>query len=413
MTSRERVMRALNFEDTDRVPKDLGGMLSTGISCFAYPGLVRALGLPPRRPRVHDTSQMLALPEMDVLDALGCDVVPVFQYWNVTAAFEQAERWFPYDFNGRLDARVLDPGAFKTQADGSIVQPAWNIRMPVDAYVFDAEHGGQPLDLSTDPPEPNLDALAATLEAGLLTREQVHETAELCRRVRNATDKAVFFNGPTAGIAISAYGGLGVFPLLCLIKPEFVKELHELVTDYVVRQLERLLPAVAPYIDIYISGCDDWGSQQQTFAPPAVFRELFQPYYRKVNDAVHAFAPEAKRFIHTCGAVYDVIDDIIDSGFDILNPVQWTAGGRSYRAWKDKCRGRIALWGGGVNTQGTLAYGSVEDVEREVREIVACLREDGGFVFNAIHNILAEVAPEKVVAMYRTAERAGAARAAT
>jgi len=142
MTSRERVLKALAFEETDRVPRDLGAMRSTGISAFAYPKLVEALGLPPRRPRVHDTGQMLALPEVDVLDALGCDVVTIDG--GVTNAFEEPEKWHDYDFGGRLPARVLHPKAFETQPDGSVLQ--WkSTRMPPTSYVFNAEHSGQPL----------------------------------------------------------------------------------------------------------------------------------------------------------------------------------------------------------------------------------------------------------------------------
>ena len=98
---------------------------------------------------------------------------------------------------------------------------------------------------------------------------------------------------------------------------------------------------------------------------------------------------------------------IIESGFNILNPAQWPAGGKTFKEWKDKARNRISLWGGGVNAQHTLPWGSVEDVVREVKEIVQYMRQDGGYVFNSIHNILAEIEPEKIIAMYKTAELHG------
>src|SRR5512143_3231158 len=119
-TSRERVLQSLNFEAPDRVPKDLGGMLSSSISGFAYPRLVEALGLPPRLPRMYDTGQMLAMPDLDVLDALGCDCVVVT--YGATNAIEQPGYWHEYDFNGRLPALVHNPWAFETQEDGSILQ---------------------------------------------------------------------------------------------------------------------------------------------------------------------------------------------------------------------------------------------------------------------------------------------------
>ncbi|NIA12432.1 MAG: hypothetical protein GWP08_00020 [Nitrospiraceae bacterium] len=168
-------------------------------------------------------------------------------------------------------------------------------------------------------------------------------------------------------------------------------------------QIARLLTEIHPYIDIYFVCSDDWGTQAQTLCPPAIYERLFLPYYRRINDTIHAIAPKTKTFLHSCGAIYDILDLIVDSGFDIVNPVQWTAGGHSYQEWKDKVRGRAALWGGGINAQQTLPLGTVADIEREVREIVAYMRKGGGFVFTSIHNILAEISPEKVIALYKTA----------
>jgi len=401
MTGRERVLAALRFEQTDRVPLDLGGMPSTNISCFAYPALVKALGLPWRRPRVYDTGQMLALPETDVLDALQCDVITLQP--TLTNAFPQPELWHLYDFGGRLDSEVLDPAMFETREDGTVFQPCNNSKMPPDAYVFDTEHAGQPLLLTGDLPKPDLREVRERLNASLLTDEQVNGIVALAQRAREATDRAIMFNGFHAGICIHAYEGIAVFPMLCLTEPEFVAELHDIAISHTEAQLARLLPVLAPYIDVYMCNADDWGTQNATIASPQVFRDLFKPYYRRMNDAIHQLAPEVKTFLHSCGAIYDIIDDIIESGFDALNPVQWTAGGHHWREWKNKARCRIALWGGAVNTQETLPLGSVQDVEREVADIVAYMKEDSGYIGCAIHNILAEIAPEKVIAIYRTA----------
>jgi len=163
MTRRERVLKALAFEETDRAPLDLAGMASTGISCFAYPSLVSALGLPARRPRVYDTGQMLALPDLDVLDALNIDVVTVMP--DSTNAFDQPGLWHAYDFNGRLPALVRDPGIFEPQADGTITQPRYGRSMPPSAHVFEAEHGGQPFDLVGEIPRPDLTRLCEQIAA--------------------------------------------------------------------------------------------------------------------------------------------------------------------------------------------------------------------------------------------------------
>jgi uroporphyrinogen decarboxylase len=167
--------------------------------------------------------------------------------------------------------------------------------------------------------------------------------------------------------------------------------------------LRKLLPEIAPYVDILMLAADDWGTQQNLIASPRVYRDLFLPYRRRLNEEAHRLAPNARTFLHSCGAIYNLLDLIVESGFDIVNPVQWPAGGHSYREWKEKARGRIALWGGGLNSQVTLPLGSVEEVEREVAEVVDCLAQDGGYVFCNIHNLLAEIPPEKVIAMYRSA----------
>ncbi len=402
MTSRQRVLNALNFKPVDRVPMDLGAMASSSISGFAYPKLVKALGLPPRLPRMYDTHQMLAMPEMDVLDALGCDVVSVF--YGMTNAFEEPQKWHPYDFNGRLPAMVRKPEQFQNQPDGSVTQSEYKITMQPSSYVFNAEHSGMPLDFAAEIPLQDLKKLKQDLEDQPLTDKDIQETVELCKRARESTDKAVFFNGPfIPPIAISAHGGLGVFPMLCLLNPDYVLELHDIHTQNTLRNIRTLLPEIRKYIDIAITGGDDWGTQNSLIASPETFRTLFRPYLRKNNDLFHSIAPELKTFIHSCGAIYQLLDDIIESGFDILNPVQWPAGGHTYKEWKDKGRKRIAFWGGGVNAQHTLPLGTANEVEAEVRQVVPCLAQDGGYVFNCIHNILAETPPEKIIAMYRTA----------
>lgn len=404
LSPRERVLKTFAFQTTDRPPKDLGGMLSSSISGFAYPGLVAALGLPPRRPKMYDTGQMLAMPDEDVLDALGVDVVTICG--RATNAFVEPEKWHPYDFNGRLPALVRNPAIFFTEADGTIVQGT--ARMPPSSFVFDEPHGGQPLNMNDEMPKYDLQRYAEGLKARYLRDEEIAAIRDLCRRVREATDRAVFFNeGALAPpMSIHGHGGMGVFPVLCLTEPDYVAELHEIVTEFALHNIRALLPEIASYVDIVWLGSDDWGTQRSTIASPKIFRKLFLPYRKRINDECHRIAPQVKTFLHSCGAIYDLLDMIVECGFDALNPVQWTAGGRSYREWKEKARGRLTLWGGGVNAQGTLLLGTAEEVYAEAREVTQVMAQDGGFVFCNIHNILAEVTPEKVIALYRAANSA-------
>jgi uroporphyrinogen decarboxylase len=398
-SSHERVLQSLNFQAPDRVPKDLGGMLSTGVSMFCYPQLVKALGLPERLPRAYDSYQMLALPDLDVLDALGCDVVTIVN--GVTNAFDQPEIWHEYDYNGRLPALVLNPDAYETQVDGTITQ--CGSRMVPSSYVFDAEHGGQPVLLTGELPREDLKKLKQNLDAAPLTDEYIKSRRDLCRRVRETTDRAVFLNESALvpDIAIHSHGGMAVFPLLCLEAPDYVAELHEIITEATLRNMRALLPELQEYIDIVWTAGDDWGTQQNLIASPHVYRKLFLSYRRRINDECHRLAPNAKTFLHSCGAIYDLIDLIVESGFDIMNPVQWSAGSRSYTEWKAKARNRITLWGGGVNSQVTLVHGTPTEVATEAHDVTQILSQEGGYVFCAIHNLLAEVDPEKIIAMYR------------
>jgi len=407
MNSRERIIAALNFKRPDRLPKDMGGMRSTGISAFAYPKLVEALGLPARRPKIHDVWQMLALPDTDVLDALGCDVVAIDN--DVTNAFDEPQKWEEYDFAGKLPALVRHRNIFKEEQDGTIrcFCEGRDLKMPPTSFVFDEEHGGHPIDYIGEIPKDDLEVVRAELEEQRLTDRQIGDFAAYCRKVRESTDRAVFLaKWISNDIGIIWRGGIGIFPVLCITEPNYVAALHELITDYAVERIRRLLPAIKDCVDIVMMSADDWGTQNSLIASPDVFRNLFLPYMRKVNDECHRIAPNVKIFMHNCGAIYPLIDLIIEAGFDILNPVQWPAGKYSYRQWGDKCRGRIALWGGGVNSQATLPMGTVKEIQAEVRAVANCLGEGGGYIFNNIHNITAEIPPEKVIAMYQAATEA-------
>ncbi len=403
MNSRERVLAALNFQPVDRLPKDLAGMRSTGISAFAYQALRRALGLPFKPTRVHDIGQMLALPHPDVLDALGCDVV-IIEGDNLTNAFEQPELWHDFDFFGRIPgAQVRDPSRYRLLPDGTIQSGAAAL-MPPGAHVFNEEHAGQHLILDGELPRPDLKEVRRRLEAALLTDAQIETLRTTCRRVRESSDRAVFYWGELcSGLCIHGYGGLAVFPMLCLEDPAFVHELHALHLEYALRQARSILPAIRDYVDIIGTDADDWGNQQSLMASPATFRELFLPYRRQQIAEIHRLAPRCKTFLHSCGALYSLLDLIMETGVDILNPVQWPAGGHTPREWKDKVRGRMALWGGGVDSQHTLPLGTVAEVEREVARTVPVLAQDSGYVFANIHNLLAEIPPEKIIAMYRAA----------
>ncbi len=406
MNSRERVLRSIEFKDIDRLAKDLGGMASTGISAFAYPKLVEKLGLPYRKPKVHDIGQMLALPDMDVLDALGCDVVCFFN--GVTNAFDQPQEWQDYDFNGRLNAQVRDNSIFETDTDGTIRIPSLKSKMPPTSTVFDTEHGGHSICLSGEVPKPNLDKLRLELQDKFPSDEQMRQTAILCEKVRQSTDKAIFFNGPIySGLGICSFGGMGIFPILCILEPEYVKEIHQIITDNAIKIIRKMLPAIKDNIDVIMFAADDWGTQNSLIAPPQVYENLFMPFLKRMNSEIKENAPDVKTFLHSCGNIIEIIPMIVEAGFDILNPVQWsTTGEGSFKTWKQMTDNKIALWGGGIDSQHTLPLGTVEQVVDQVKQTVNCFSKGSGYIFTNTHNILSEIEPEKIMAMYKTADLA-------
>ncbi len=407
MTSRERILAALNFQPVDRLPKDLAGMRSTGISAFSYQDLRNALDLPVKPTRVYDTGQMLALPHTDVLDALGCDVV-IVEADGVTNAYEQPDLWHPYDFNGRIPGgHVQNVSTYQVDLDGTIYEGD-SMSMPLGAYVFNEEHAGQSFNIDEEMPRPDLNEVRQTLEQNLLTDDDIISLRETCRRVRESSDRAVFFWGQLKmDLCIHGYGGLAVFPVLCLEDPDFIHELHDLHLEYALKNVRALLPEIKDYVDVVGTDADDWGNQNSLMASPGTFRELFLPYRQRHNAEIHRIAPEIKTFLHSCGAIYQILDLIMETGTDILNPVQWPAGGHTPQQWKDKVRGKMSFWGGGIDSQHTLPLGSMEEIEQEVARNVSVLAEDTGYVFANIHNFLAEVSPEKIIALYQTASTHG------
>ncbi|MFO7636671.1 MAG: uroporphyrinogen decarboxylase family protein [Clostridia bacterium] len=397
MKRRDRVMRSLEFQEERRVPMDLGGMRSTSVSCFVYTALRAHLGLPEGLPMIYDDGQMLAIPEPDVLDALDCDVV--FVDGTYSNAFDEKDKFEYYDFNKRLPALVRDRSVYRAEKDGTILRG--DQKMAPTGTVFNVEHAGQVFDLE-NLYMPLLAQFESQMKSMLLTDRRAEEVALLCRKVRESTDRAVFLN--SYEMFLDFVGGVANGSMICLMEPEYMHKVNQIRMETYIQNFEKLVPMVRENVDIILSGNNDMGTQNATIASPEILDDIFIRYFKQGNEVIHRLAPGMKTFLHCCGAVYNLMDPIIDAGFDILNPVQWTAGDKTYRQWKDKARNRITLWGGGVDSQHLLPLGSVEEIAGQVREVVSYMKRDGGFVFCNIHNLTAEVSPEKIQAIYEAAK---------
>jgi uroporphyrinogen decarboxylase len=273
--------------------------------------------------------------------------------------------------------------------------------MPSSSYVFDRLHGGEPLDLSTEPKAPDPAATKKALQKSALKDEDVRDLEKLLHRVRSESDRAIMLAVHRGGLGFP--GGMAAWSMLCLLDPDGVAEHFSLIADATIRDYKTLFSGIAGLADTIMAAADDQGTQQTTILPPSIFRTLYVPAYRRMNDALHRADPTIKSFLHSCGAIYDLIPDVAAAGFDALNPVQWCAGGHGYAEWKSAAAAqKLALWGGGINTQATLPLGSVQDVEKEAAAVASVLSKGSGWIFCAIHNLLAEIPPEKIIALYRS-----------
>lgn len=414
MNSRQRVEAALNHRQPDRVPLDLGATAVTGMNVSSVYKLRQALKLdPPGTPvKVTEAYQMLGEIAPDLQDALGVDTVGLggaksffgFQYDN----------WKPWTtFDG---TPVLVPAGFNTtpEPNGDIlmypegdrsVPPSG--RMPKGGFYFDSISRQEPIDDDKLNVEDNLE------EFGPITDELLQRFAVEADRLWRETDRAI-----VASFGGTAFGDIALVPAPWLKHPKGIRDVAEWYIstacrfDYVYevfrRQCEiglanfaRIYDALGDRVSaVFVTGTD-FGTQNGLFISPTAYRKLYQPFHRRVNDWVHEHTGW-KTFIHTCGSVIALMPDLVEAGFDILNPVQCSAAGMDPRTLKDKFGDRITFWGGGVDTQKTLPFGTPDEVRRQVRERIEIFGRDGGFVFNTIHNVQAGVPVENLLALYET-----------
>ena len=409
MTSKERVVRALNHREPDRVPVDFGGTAVTGIHVAIVSALRDRYGLPKRPVKVHEPYQMLGLIEDDLQRALGLDVEGVYaaetMFGNVN------EDWKPWRLDDGLE--VLVSGHMQTARDANgdtLVYPKGDRtvppsgRMPKDGFFFDTIDRQGPIDEAKLDPEDNLEEFGPISDAHL-----------------DYFDKATAAAAATGRAVIATFGGLAFgdialvpAPFLkhprgirdieewyvsTLTRPAYVHRIFERQTEIALANLEKIRDRVGDRVQaVFVCGTD-FGTQQSTFCSVDTFRSLYAPYYRRVNDWIHAHTPW-KTFKHSCGAVRTLIPAVIEAGFDILNPVQCSAAGMDAAALKAEYGSDLVFWGGGLDTQKTLMFGTPESVRDEVFRRVEIFGKGGGFVFNAVHNIQANVPVPNVVALF-------------
>ncbi|NLY29645.1 MAG: methyltransferase [Firmicutes bacterium] len=412
MTSRERVHLALNHKQPDRVPLDLGATSVTGMHVSSVYALRQALGLdePGTPVKVVEPFQMLGEIKPDLMEALGIDVVGVGMPKNMFG-FENKD-WKPWTFWDGTP--VLVPGDFNTdpEPNGDILMypegdksapPSG--RMPKGGFYFDAIVRQEPIDDDKLNPEDNVEEFKPISDWEL---EYIKNEVD---RLYNETDKAIV--GSFGG---TSFGDIAFVPAPQLKYPKGIRDIEEWYMSTVTRKeyvrevfarqceialdnLKKIHKAVGDKVSVVFITGTDFGMQTGPFISPAAYRDLYQPFHRRINDWVHTNT-NWKTFIHSCGAIVDFIPDFIDAGFDILNPVQCSAVGMDPETLKERFGDKITFWGGGVDTQKTLPFGTPDEVRKEVEERIRVFGKGGGFVFNSIHNIQARTPVENLVALY-------------
>ncbi|MDP7396400.1 MAG: uroporphyrinogen decarboxylase family protein [Lentisphaeria bacterium] len=402
MTSRERVLATIEHQEPDRLPVDLGGSIMTGIMAQALARLRQHLGGDHVPTKVYEMYQMLGQVDDDIIDRFGIDVLPVEPH---TGMFEiRREGYKPWQlFDG---TEVLVPGQFEVETDeqgrwllhegGDMSRPVAGV-MPKDGYYFDGV-AEQPLDLDYTPPP--IDELRPEYTRGVPT-EELEFMAARAEALR-PTDKALML----AAYNYCSPAGSGSIPnWLCVMmtEPDYVSELSAIRTEAVLRNLQDLYRAVGDNIDIVIIDSSDYGTQRAEIFSPDLFEQFYFPYYNAVIGWVHEHTPW-KTWKHCCGSIPRLLPYFVESGLDCINPVQCSACGMEPEVLKEKFGDHLTFWGGGVDTQKTLPFGTPDEVYDEVAERIRVLGAGGGFVFNTVHNIQANTPPENILAMYQAVQ---------
>lgn len=376
MNARERVIAALNYKEPDRVPIDLGATIVSSIHTQAYVELRKHLGMDVEELKMLDYVQQLPYLDEALLKRFGVDFrlvqLPAATAPDV-AIFEEGDYYAFMDRWGSKLHMPKDGGLYFDWVDFPIKEPTLEA---LDHYTWP-----QP-----DPPEVNAQL-----------REQakfLYENTDYAL-VGSAVIGGGIFEQPARTM------GLEDFFIALIKEPKFADRLMGQITDIYIESCNNYLEQVGEYLQVF-TYWDDVNGQNGWLVSPDIYREMVKPKQQRLLEAIKS-KTDAKVFYHGCGAVYELIPDLIDLGFDIINPVQVSARGMDTKRLKKEYGQDIVFWGGGVDTQYVLPFGKPEEVADEVKRRIDDLAPGGGFVFAAVHNIQAFVPPENIVTAFETA----------
>jgi uroporphyrinogen decarboxylase len=410
MTPRERVLAAINHKEPDRVPIDCGGMRSAGIAAIAYAKLKKHLGINDGEVKIYDVLQQLAYPEEFMFERFKLDAVDLGRVF-----LDKPEDWFEWTLKDGSPAKMPKFFKYEIQPEGE-VNTFWKSgiplgRMPKSSYYFDQIYW--PLGNLDEIPDPIPESVGEMMWDIPtppwdmdLTDENLQYIASKAKELYETTDYAIM---TPVGCNFLEIGMMwrGMENFFCDIAgdPIGAERLFERLMELHMAKLERILPYIGPYVQILHLN-DDYGSQNGPMISPEVYRKMIKPRQKKVNDFIKSKS-NCKLLLHCCGGIHELIPDLIEAGFDILNPVQTSCKDMEPERLKNEFGKDITFWGGGCDTRDVLPNATPDEIEMHVKERLEVFAPGGGFVFNTVHNIMANVPPENIVRMYETVIKYG------
>lgn len=405
---RERVRQTLEHREPDRIPIDFGGTPVSGIHVSVVAGLRDHYGLASRLVKVNEPYQMLGMIDDDLKQAMGVDVEGVTG--RETMFGFRNDRWQPWTTPQGLEVLVSEE--FRTTVDergDTLIFPKGNRsappsgRMPKTGYFFDTIIRQEPFDDASLDPADNLEEYDLVTDADLDDLE-----ADLAVAERTGRAVIAVLPGMALGdIAFVPAPGLehpkGIrditeWYISIKTRPDYIRRVFDAQVEIALENLARIHGRVGDRFDAVMTCGTDFGTQTSAFCSVDTFEDLWAPYYKRVNDWIHGHTGW-KVFKHSCGSVERFMRSFIECGFDIINPVQCSAAHMEAEHLKREYGRDLVFWGGGVDTQRVLPFGTPAEVREQVLERCEVLGTGGGFVFNTIHNIQAGTPVENVVAV--------------
>jgi uroporphyrinogen decarboxylase len=402
MNSRERILKAVNFEKPDRTPIDMGALRASGIHAEVYDKLKKRMGIfTPTK--IHDSMQILAEIELEVLERLHADVVPLeaaTALWARQDAIDGVEKRLFSGLNVYFPPQTNITG----EPDGSwVLRNATGepyARMPKNGFYFDFIRPTMS-HIKIDPKK--------FRPRDTIPEEELYLLAEHGRFLYEETDKAILGWGASISLfGLSALlsdnitqGSLDEWLCMLMVEKETADEMMGRYVDSVISCMRQYNEVVGKYCFAWGVASDDAGTQRGELLSPDLFREMILPHYKRLCGWVHENT-KWKTLLHSCGSIYHYIPGWIEAGIDILNPVQISAANMEPDRLMHDFGGKIVFWGGGCDTQKVLPLGAPEEIREHVRHNIRVFTSgtDGGYVFNQVHNIQQNVPVENVEAMF-------------